>query len=136
MTIIDELNWNDQGLMPAVVQDADTGQVLMLGWVNEAALRQTFLTGEVHFWSRSRGELWHKGATSGNTMLLSTASYDCDSDALLLRVVPRGPACHTGSTSCFFNPLTFDDVIDPDSARRAGEPLFHWSPEAAEGEDN
>lgn len=136
MTIIDELNWNDQGLLPAVVQDADTGQVLMLGWVNEAALRQTFLTGEVHFWSRSRGELWHKGATSGNTMLLSTASYDCDSDALLLRVVPRGPACHTGSTSCFFNPLTFDDVIDPDSARRAGEPLFQWSPEAAEGEDN
>lgn len=136
MTTIDELNWNDQGLLPAIVQDSETGQVLMLGWVNEAALRQTFLTGEVHFWSRSRGELWHKGATSGNTMLLSAASYDCDSDALLLRVVPRGPACHTGSTSCFFNPLTFDDVIDPDSSRRAGEPLFQWSPEAAEGEDN
>lgn len=136
MTIIDELNWNDQGLLPAIVQDSDTGQVLMLAWVNEAALVQTFLTGEAHFWSRSRGELWHKGATSGNTMVLAGATYDCDSDALLLRVVPAGPACHTGSTSCFFNPLTFNDVIDPDAARRAGEPVFKWSPEAAEGEES
>lgn len=136
MTHIDELKWNDQGLLPAVVQDVDSGQVLMLGWVNEEALRRTFITGEVHFWSRSRGELWHKGATSGNSMVLAAAFYDCDGDALLLRVVPRGPACHTGSTSCFFNPLAFDDVIDTNSARRAGAPLFQWSPEAAEGEDS
>lgn len=136
MTRIEELNWNDHGLLPAIVQDSETGQVLMLAWVNEEALRQSFLTGEVYFWSRSRQELWHKGATSGNTMVLAGAAYDCDSDALLLRVVPRGPACHTGSTSCFFNPLTFDDVIDPESSRRAGEPVFQWSPEAAEGEDN
>ncbi|MCB0235421.1 MAG: phosphoribosyl-AMP cyclohydrolase [Anaerolineae bacterium] len=136
MTIIDELNWNDQGLLPAIVQDSDTDRVLMLAWVNEAALRQTFLTGEVHFWSRSRSELWHKGATSGNTMVLTDAHYDCDRDALLLRVVPRGPACHTGSTSCFFNPLTFNDVIDSDGSRRAGEPLFQWSEEAAQGEDS
>lgn len=135
MTIIDELTWNDQGLLPAIVQDADTGLVLMLGWVNAQALRRTFLTGEVHFWSRSRAELWHKGATSGNTMTLAAASYDCDHDALLLRVVPRGPACHTGSTSCFFTPLTFEDVIDPEDSRRAGEPVFQWASEAAEGED-
>ncbi len=136
MTSIDQLNWNDQGLLPAIVQDSDTGQVLMLAWVNEEALRRTFVTGEVHFWSRSRGELWHKGETSGNTMVLAGAFYDCDGDALLFQVVPRGPACHTGSTSCFYTPLVFEDVIDTDSARRAGEPLFAWSPEAAEGEDS
>ncbi|MCB0201314.1 MAG: phosphoribosyl-AMP cyclohydrolase [Anaerolineae bacterium] len=135
MTSIDELDWNDKGLLPAIVQDSDTGQVLMLAWVNEAALRRTFLTGEVHFWSRSRQTLWHKGETSGNTMVLAAAAYDCDGDALLFKVVPRGPACHTGNTSCFYTPLTFDDVVDPDSTRQAGEPVFQWSPEAAEGED-
>lgn len=135
MTVIDELNWNDQGLLPAVVQDAGTGQVLMLGWVNHEALRQTFLTGDVHFWSRSRQELWRKGATSGNSMTLVDAAYDCDDDALLLRVVPLGPACHTGSASCFFKPLVFADVVDTEAARRAGQPAFRWPAEAAEGED-
>ncbi|MEZ4768586.1 MAG: phosphoribosyl-AMP cyclohydrolase [Caldilineales bacterium] len=136
MTHIDELRWNDQGLLPAIVQDADTGQVLMLAWVNEEALRRTFLTGEVHFYSRSRQALWHKGETSGNTMVLADAAYDCDADALLFKVAPRGPACHTGSTSCFYSPLTFNDVIDVDQTRRAGEAAFQWSPEAAEGEDS
>jgi phosphoribosyl-ATP pyrophosphohydrolase/phosphoribosyl-AMP cyclohydrolase len=132
---IDELNWNDQGLLPAIVQDAETRQVLMLAWMNEDALRQSYLTGEAHFWSRSRAELWRKGDTSGNTMVLVEASYDCDGDALLLQVAPRGPACHTGATSCFYNPLAFGDVIDVERSRQAGEPALQWSPEAAEGAD-
>ncbi len=136
MTVIDGFNWNDQGLLPAIVQDAGTGQVLMLGWTNREALHETFLTGEVHFWSRSRQALWRKGETSGNSMTLAAAFYDCDSDALLFKVTPLGPACHTGSTSCFYSPLTFNDVIDAGESRAAGDPVFQWSAEAAEGADS
>jgi phosphoribosyl-ATP pyrophosphohydrolase/phosphoribosyl-AMP cyclohydrolase len=85
----------------AVVQDARTNRVLMLAWMNDEAERLTRETGEVWFWSRSREELWHKGATSGNTLAVEELRDDCDGDALLVRVVPAGPACHTGSTSCF-----------------------------------
>ena len=100
-----EIRWDEQGLVPAIVQDARTGRVLMLAYVNSAALARTLETGEAWFWSRSRGELWHKGATSGNTQRVVEARYDCDADALLLRVEPRGPACHTGHTSCFYRRL-------------------------------
>ncbi len=99
------LNWNEQGLVPAVVQDAESGLVLMVAWMNEEALRLTRETGQTHFWSRSRGQLWHKGATSGNTQDVVSIYVDCDEDALLVRVRPAGPACHTGHTSCFFRPL-------------------------------
>ncbi len=103
------LKWNAQGLIPAVVQDADTGMVLMVAWMNEEALRLTRETGQTHFWSRSRGELWHKGATSGNTQDVVAIYVDCDEDVLLIKVHPAGPACHTGNTSCFFRPL--DEVL-------------------------
>lgn len=91
----------DGELLPVVVQDADDGAVLMLAWANEAALDATERTGEAHFWSRSRDELWRKGATSGNVMDVVELATDCDGDALLYRVRPRGPACHTGARSCF-----------------------------------
>jgi phosphoribosyl-AMP cyclohydrolase len=93
-----------RGLIPAIVQDAQTGQVLMLAWMNQAALDLTLSSGETHFWSRSRQELWHKGATSGNIQTVVDISLDCDQDAILVRVRPAGPACHTGAVSCFFNP--------------------------------
>jgi phosphoribosyl-ATP pyrophosphohydrolase/phosphoribosyl-AMP cyclohydrolase len=91
----------DQELRAAIVQDAEDGRVLMLAWMDEEALRRTRETGEAWFWSRSRRELWHKGATSGNTMAVEEIRDDCDGDAILLRVRPAGPACHTGSRSCF-----------------------------------
>jgi len=95
-------NWNDQGLMPVVTQDADSGEVLMLAWMNAAALEQTLTSGDVVYWSRSRSELWRKGATSGNTQRLVEARLDCDGDTLLLRVHQAGNACHTGRRHCFF----------------------------------
>jgi phosphoribosyl-AMP cyclohydrolase / phosphoribosyl-ATP pyrophosphohydrolase len=88
-------------LRPAIVQDADDGRVLMLAWMDEEALRLTQETGEAWFWSRSRQQLWKKGETSGNVLAVEEVRDDCDGDALLLRVRPAGPACHTGSTSCF-----------------------------------
>jgi phosphoribosyl-ATP pyrophosphohydrolase/phosphoribosyl-AMP cyclohydrolase len=88
-------------LVPAIVQDARDGRVLMLAWMDDEALRLTRETGEAWFWSRSRERLWKKGETSGNTLAVEEVRDDCDGDALLVRVVPRGPACHTGSTSCF-----------------------------------
>ena len=103
--IITRLKWNAGGLIPAVVQDADTGMVLMVAWMNADALRLTVETGETHFWSRSRYELWHKGATSGNTQAVTGIWVDCDGDTLLLKVKPAGPACHTGAVSCFFREL-------------------------------
>lgn len=99
------LHYDGNGLIPAVAQDAETGEVLMVGWMNAEALRLTQVTGEAHFWSRSRNEMWRKGATSGNVLRLVEIRVDCDADALLLRVSPAGPACHTGSRTCFFRTL-------------------------------
>jgi len=99
------LKWDEHGLIMAVVQDAQTAQVLMVAWMNAEALRLTLTTGETHFWSRSRGELWHKGATSGNTQRVTGVWIDCDGDTLLVQVEPAGPACHTGAVSCFFRRL-------------------------------
>jgi phosphoribosyl-AMP cyclohydrolase len=92
-------------LIPAVAQDAKSGEVLMVAWMNAEALRLTRETGEAHFWSRSRGALWRKGATSGNVLRVEEIRVDCDADTLLLRVLPAGPACHTGARSCFFRVL-------------------------------
>jgi len=105
MTVIDELAFDENGLLPAIVQDAHTGEVLMLAYMNREALRLTLETGETWFWSRSRHQLWHKGATSGNIQRVVEIYYDCDGDALLVRVTPAGPACHTGQRTCFFRPL-------------------------------
>ena len=91
----------ERELRPAIVQDAESGRVLMLAWMDEEAERRTRESGEAWFWSRSREEYWRKGATSGNTMAVEELRDDCDGDALLMRVRPNGPACHTGSLSCF-----------------------------------
>jgi len=99
------LKWDERGLIPAVVQDAGTRQVLMVAWMNQESLVLTLKTGETHFWSRSRGELWHKGATSGNTQRVTGIWADCDGDTLLVQVTPAGPACHTGAVSCFYRKL-------------------------------
>jgi len=105
----DLLKWDEQGLIPAVVQNAETKQVLMVAYVNAASLQQTLDTGETVFWSRSRGELWHKGATSGNVQRVREIRVDCDGDTLLILVDPAGPACHTGEISCFYR--TLEEVI-------------------------
>ncbi len=102
------LNYDDRGLITAVVQDASTAEVLMVAWMNAEALALTRSTGEAWFWSRSRNELWHKGATSGNIMTVREIRVDCDGDTLLVRVDPTGPVCHTGARSCFFGTLTPD----------------------------
>ena len=100
-----ELKFDEHGLLAAVAQDAASGQVLMLAWMNAEALRLTRQTREAHFWSRSRQCLWHKGATSGNVLHVVALLADCDGDTLLLRVNPTGPACHTGRPACFFQQL-------------------------------
>ncbi len=99
------LTFDSQGLIPAVVQEAASGEVLMVAWMNAEALRRTRQSGEAYFWSRSRGELWHKGETSGNTLHVREVRVDCDGDTLLLQVDAAGPACHTGADSCFFQDL-------------------------------
>jgi phosphoribosyl-ATP pyrophosphohydrolase/phosphoribosyl-AMP cyclohydrolase len=105
MKTIDGLSYDDRGLVTAVAQDARTGEVLMLAWMNAEAVARTIETGFAHFWSRSRRSLWRKGETSGNELHIEEIRVDCDGDALLLRVIPRGPACHTGETSCFHRRL-------------------------------
>lgn len=103
MPKLSEVNYNDAGLVPAVVQDAESGAVLMLAWMNAEALRATVETGRGTYWSRSRGQLWVKGETSGNTQQVRRVSLDCDGDTVLLEVQQTGPACHTGTPSCFTN---------------------------------
>jgi phosphoribosyl-ATP pyrophosphohydrolase/phosphoribosyl-AMP cyclohydrolase len=98
---VDEIAFDDRGLVPCVVQDWRTGEVLTLAYMNQEALARTRETGETHFFSRSRGELWHKGETSGNVQRVRALRYDCDADALLALVEPAGPACHTGARTCF-----------------------------------
>ena len=98
-----EIAYDEQGLVPVVVQDWRTGEVLTLAWANAEAVARTRDTGELHLWSRSRAELWHKGATSGNTQRVRAMRMDCDGDALLALVEPAGPACHTGERTCFHN---------------------------------
>lgn len=100
-----DLRWDENGLIPAIVQDANTRQVLMLAYMNADSLARTVETGETVFWSRSRQSLWHKGETSGNVQRVREISYDCDGDTLLILVDPAGPACHTGEVSCFFRAL-------------------------------
>ena len=95
------LRFDQNGLIPAIVQSSATGRVLMLAWMNHESLSQSIEIGETVFWSRSRQEIWHKGATSGNTQSINSIEADCDADSLLIRVTENGPACHTGSESCF-----------------------------------
>lgn len=97
-----EVAFNDQGLVPCIVQDADTREVLMMAWMNRESLQLTWEQQTTWFWSRSRAKLWHKGEESGNVQRLVDLRYDCDADTLLALVQPAGPACHTGHTSCFY----------------------------------
>ena len=99
------LNFDDSGLIPTIIQDAETDEVLMLGYMNAESLRKTLETDQVWFYSRSRQELWHKGATSGNYINVRSIQKDCDSDTLLIKAVPVGPVCHTGNRSCFYREL-------------------------------
>lgn len=96
------VKWDDKGLIAAIVQDVNTKQVLMMAYMNAESLQKTLELGETVFWSRSRSELWHKGATSGNTQQVRDIRIDCDADTLLILVEPAGPACHTGEVSCFY----------------------------------
>jgi phosphoribosyl-AMP cyclohydrolase len=118
-----DVKFNEQGLVPAIVQDADTGQVLMMGWMNDAALKQTLATRKATFFSRSRNQMWVKGESSGHTQEVVEARIDCDQDVLLLRCKSHGPACHVGYRTCFYRAadadgrLTFveDKAFDPDA---------------------
>jgi phosphoribosyl-AMP cyclohydrolase len=105
---IDELSFNERGLIPTVVQDAGSGRVLMVAWSNRESLLRSQVDGETWFWSRSRQRLWHKGETSGNIQRIRVIQVDCDADTLLMLVEPVGPACHTGAVSCFFRELSAD----------------------------
>ena len=100
------VTFDEAGLVPAIAQDAKTGEVLMLAWMNREALQRTLDTGDVTYWSRSRNELWRKGATSGHTQRLIEAYVDCDGDTIMLKVEQTGPACHTGAPTCFFRKAT------------------------------
>lgn len=102
-TILQQVTWNDQGLVPAIAQDDETGLVLMMAWMNADALKETLQTGRACYWSRSRQALWRKGESSGNEQLVRSVRLDCDGDTLLLRVEQKGGvACHTGRQSCFY----------------------------------
>lgn len=103
------LKWDQNGLIPAIVQDAGSKEVLMMAYMNQESLQLTIKSGETWFWSRSREELWHKGATSGHTQKVKSLRYDCDADTILVLVEQNGPACHTGKFSCFFNELEIDN---------------------------
>lgn len=118
-----KLRFDERGLVPCVVQDSRTGEVLTVAYLNEEALRLTLATGEVHLYSRSRDEIWHKGATSGNFQRVTQLRYDCDGDAVVALVEPAGPACHTGERSCFYRDL--EGSADPaaDAPPAPGEPV-------------
>jgi phosphoribosyl-ATP pyrophosphohydrolase/phosphoribosyl-AMP cyclohydrolase len=114
-TFLAAVRYDAQGLVPAIVQDATTHEVLMMAWMNEESLRRTLQVGETVFWSRSRQAFWHKGDTSGHTQRVVDLRIDCDGDTLLVRVDPAGPACHTGAVSCFFrnSPVPAWQAVDP-----------------------
>jgi phosphoribosyl-ATP pyrophosphohydrolase/phosphoribosyl-AMP cyclohydrolase len=119
-----DLKFDTTGLIPAVIQDARTGEVLTLAYMNQESLDRTRASGETWLWSRSRNELWHKGATSGNTQRVVAITEDCDRDALVVSVIPNGPACHTGARSCFAGtpPRTLDRLMGVLRDRREKRP--------------
>ncbi|MBI2859089.1 MAG: phosphoribosyl-AMP cyclohydrolase [Chloroflexi bacterium] len=100
------VKYDDRGLVPAIVQDLDNGDILMLGYMNQESLRRTLESGDVWFYSRSRQELWHKGETSGNFLRMKSMQIDCDGDTILVKAKPVGPVCHTGNMTCFFEDVT------------------------------
>jgi phosphoribosyl-ATP pyrophosphohydrolase/phosphoribosyl-AMP cyclohydrolase len=107
---VSNIKFDDKGLIPAVIQDAKTGEVLMLGYMNEESLRRTMKNKEVWFYSRSRQELWQKGETSGNIIKVKNIKYNCENNSLLVSANPTGPVCHTGNKTCFYRDLTEEDL--------------------------
>jgi phosphoribosyl-ATP pyrophosphohydrolase/phosphoribosyl-AMP cyclohydrolase len=120
--MFEAVKFDERDLVPVVAQDAITGEVLTLAYANEEALRLTVESGELHFYSRSREEIWRKGETSGNVLKLRQLRYDCDGDALVALVEPTGPACHTNERSCFYRELGGSAATDPDAPAAPGEP--------------
>ena len=121
MKILDELKYDANGLIPAIVQEQSTGRVVMMAWMNKESLKRTLEIGETVFWSRSRKEFWHKGGTSGHTQKVKDVAFDCDKDALLIQVEQSGAACHEGYHSCFFRSIvngevkvTEERLVDPE----------------------
>ena len=115
MDWLDKVNWPENGLVPAVAQEAGSGRVLNLAWMNREALQKTVETGEAHYWSRSRSKLWHKGEESGHVQKVTSVRLDCDEDVILLEVEQRGGiACHTGRKSCFFQRLADGEWVTTD----------------------
>jgi phosphoribosyl-AMP cyclohydrolase len=121
MKILDELKYDANGLIPAIVQEQSTGRVVMVAWMNKESLKRTLEIGETVFWSRSRKEFWHKGGTSGHTQKVKDVAFDCDKDALLIQVEQSGAACHEGYHSCFFRSIvngevkvTEERIVDPE----------------------
>lgn len=117
----DRVRFDADGLVPAITQDAATGEVLMMSWMNDAALATTLATRRGTYWSRSRGELWRKGASSGHTQQVVSVALDCDGDTVLLRVEQTGPACHTGTTSCFTDRAVDLDALEAAEAADTAE---------------
>ncbi len=120
----EQLRFNSDGLLPAIAQQHDSGEILMLAWMNAEALDETLRTGRVCYWSRSRGKLWRKGESSGQVQTLIEARIDCDGDTLLLQVEQQGPACHTGRRSCFFHRLDGDAVTVIDDPLTSPDELY------------
>ena len=116
MNFYDQLKFNSDGLIPAIIQEKTTGRVLMMAWMNRASLEQTIETGQTHFWSRSRQKFWRKGETSGHTQTVKDIAFDCDGDTLLIQVEQIGAACHEGYKSCFFR-----SVENPSGSYRVTE---------------
>ena len=120
MAGLDDLKYDDKGLIPAIVQDADSGEVLMMAWMNKASLRETIDTGKTHFWSRSRQKYWMKGESSGHVQEVQSVHIDCDMDCLLIKAKQHGAACHEGYKNCFFREqrdgawaVTAERLVDP-----------------------
>lgn len=133
--LLAQVKFDEAGLVPAIIQDAVSKDVLMMAYMNRESLKKTAETGQTWFWSRSRGEYWHKGATSGHTQEVQTIAYDCDGDTLLVKVIPNGPACHNGTYTCFMNvvePVTSAEKAPKEGDRYADTP-FQNGHEAAIG---
>lgn len=134
MAWMEQIKYDSQGLVPAIVQDAVSKEVLMLAYMNEESIEKTVNTGQTWFWSRSRGELWNKGATSGHTQEVVSIQYDCDGDTLLVRVYQKGPACHTGAYSCFYRGT--ESAGTKLSTSKAETAIVATSPESAVADDS
>lgn len=130
---IENITFDANGLIPAIVQDKTTGNVLMLAYMNKEAITKTLETKETWFYSRSRKELWNKGATSGNRQQVKSISLDCDQDALLIEVIPKGPACHTGEESCFYQSVYAEDDTKRDIIHELREEIRHRKENPIEG---